>query len=310
MANTMILPEQIVDAALLLLQREIVLPATVWRQADSDFMGAKDDTITLRVPSVLGSRTRTMRSATTLIEDEFAETSVPVKLTDHVYKLIKVTDEDLTLSIRDFASQVLQPQVRAVAEGLEQIIADTLAGATVPAAHSISFGDADDVWDEVLVPSRGLLNSRKVAMDRRVLVCGVNVEAQFLRNDMFVKANESGTTSALSEATIGRKAGFTILTSLALDPDTAYAYHPTAVAMGNVAPAIPDGAAMGARRSDNGFAMRYLRDYNPLSVSDRSLVDSFVGAASVEQDPDGAGAEIVANQRLVKITYTGTNGIV
>ena len=310
MANTMILPEQIVDAALLLLQREIVLPATVWRQSDSDFMGTKDDTITLRVPAVVGSRSRTMRSATTLTEDEFAETSVPVQLTDHVYKLIRVTDEDLTLSIRDFASQVLQPQVRAVAEGLEQIIADTLAGANVPVGHTITFNDTADVWNDVLVPARAKLNHRKVSLDRRFLVCGTNVEAQLLRNEMFVKANESGTTSALSEATIGRKAGFTVLTSLALDPDTAYAYHPTAIAMGNVAPAIPDGASMGARRADNGFAMRYLRDYNPISVSDRSLVDAFVGATSVEQDPDGTGAQPVANQRLVKIEYTGTQGVV
>lgn len=121
MANTFIKAQQIVDAAALLLQREIVLPRLVWTQPSADFVGALDDTVTLRVPAVLDARSRVLRSTTALVADELTETSVPVALDTHVYQLLNITDEQLTLDIRDFASQVLAPQMRAVAEGLSLI---------------------------------------------------------------------------------------------------------------------------------------------------------------------------------------------
>jgi hypothetical protein len=52
-ANTYIKAAQIVQAAALLLQREIVLPRLVWTQPDAGFVGALNDTITLKVPAVL-----------------------------------------------------------------------------------------------------------------------------------------------------------------------------------------------------------------------------------------------------------------
>ena len=153
MANETIKAEQIVEAAVLLLQREIVLPRLVWRQADASFVGAKDDTITLRVPAVLESRERTMRSNTALTFDEFAETAVPVQLDTHVYKGLKIRDEELTLDIRDFAAQVVSPQIRAVAEGMEDVIAAALE-ATTSAYDDIDFDEGTDDPYKVLVEAR------------------------------------------------------------------------------------------------------------------------------------------------------------
>jgi hypothetical protein len=85
-ANEFIQAEEIVEAAVLLLQREIVLPRTVWRQADANYTGRKpkDDTITLSIPGVIDARSRTMRANAALVADEIAETSVPVQLTQAV----------------------------------------------------------------------------------------------------------------------------------------------------------------------------------------------------------------------------------
>jgi hypothetical protein len=302
-ANTIIRAEQIVEAALLLLQREIVLPATVWRQADADFVGAKDDTITLRVPAAVASRKRTMRANTALVEDEFAETSVPVQLTDHIYSLLKLRDEDLTLSITDFTRQVLQPQIRAVAEGLEDLVADAFAAATVGATQEVEFDDSDDVYN-MLVDCGAKLDHLKISKSERVFACGTNIAARFLKLDKLVKVNESGQDSALRDGIILRTAGFTVLSSLAFGANEGYAYHRTAVALGNVAPALPEGATMKSRLASDGLSMRYLRDYNPTATNgpvDRSLVDMFAGAASVEQGG--------VNKRLIKVEYTGTGPI-
>lgn len=303
MANETIKAAQIVEAAVLLLQREIVLPRLVWRQADANFVGALDDTITLRVPAVLDARTRTMRSNTALTFDEFAETAVPVKLDKHVYNGLKIRDEELTLDIRNFASQVLAPQIRAVAEGMEDVIATALAAADAEAT-SIDFVEGTDEPFDVLVDARRKLNLLNVPMEGRVFLMGANVEAAVLKDDKINQVNTSGTDDALREATINRLSGFTLVTSNAIDPDAAYAFHRTAIALGMVAPSLPDGAASKARVSLEGLAMRYLRDYAPENSTgpvDRSLVDAFVGAASVEDGEEGSET----NKRLVHINFTG-----
>lgn len=303
MANTIIKAEQIVEAAALLLQREIVLPRLVWTQPDAQFKGAKDDTITLRVPAVLSSRTKTLRDNAALQADEFTETSVAVKLDTWVYSLINVTDENLTLDIRDFSAQVLAPQMRAVAEGMEDVIAAALAGATVGfPSQTVTFDGTtagQGVW-ETLVNAGATLNALKVPRANRVFLCGTNVEAALLNTEKFVKVDESGSSSALRDATIARLAGFTIVGSLAIGANEAYAFTREAIAFANVAPQLPDGATMKARVATEGLALRYLRDYNPTNSTgpvDRSLVDAFCGAVSVEQDG--------YNHRLVKLTYDG-----
>ncbi len=301
MANEYIQASQVVNAAVLLLQREIVLPRLVWRMADANFQGALDDTITLRVPAVLDARTRVMRSTTALTFDDLTETAVPVQLNTHVYSGVKIKDEELTLDIRDFAAQVLAPQIRAVAEGMEDAVATALAAAD-PEATDIPFVEGTDEPFDVLVDARRELNLLNVPMGDRVFLAGANVEAALLKSEKFNRVDQSGTDDALREATLNRIAGFTIVTSNAIDPDAAYAFHRTAIALGMVAPALPDGAASKARVALDGLAMRYLRDYAPENSTgpvDRSLVDAFVGATSVE---DGEGT--TTNKRLVKIDFT------
>lgn len=307
MANEFIKAAQIVEAAALLLQREIVLPRLVWTQPSASFVGALNDTITLRVPAVREAKTRTMRSSSGLDAEDLAETSVPVQLDTHVYDLLNITDEQLTLDITNFARQVLAPQMRAVAEGMEDVIVAGFEGATLTADQQLTPDDNDDPWDTI-IDARRILNALNVPRSERALVVGSDVEAWLLKEDKFVKANESGTDSALREATIARLAGFTIVGSNAVDADKAYAFHRTAIAFGNVAPALPDGATMKARVATEGLALRYLRDYNPTNSTgpvDRSLVDAFVGAASVE-DPTPAtdDNDATQNNRLVEITLS------
>jgi len=301
-ANEFIKAQQIVDAAVLLLQREIVLPRLVWRQADAGFVGALDDTVTLRVPAVLDAQTRAMRSTTAMTPQDLAETSVAVKLDTHVYQLLNITDEQLTLDITNFARQILAPQMRAVAEGMEDVIATALGAATWDAAAVPFVEGTDDPYD-VAVDARKALNDLNVPRTGRALVLGSALEAAFLKSDKLSKVNESGTDDALRDATITRVAGFTVVGSNAIDPNEGYAIHQTAIAFGNVAPALPDGAAMKARVATDGLAMRYLRDYNPTNATgpvDRSLVDAFVGAASVEEGEEGSET----NRRGVEIAFT------
>jgi hypothetical protein len=298
-ANTFLKAEKIVRAALGLLQREIVLPNLVWRFGQADFEGAKDDTITLRLPAVLTARDYEWRTrGAAIVIDDLTEIGVDVALDTHPYSAVAITDEQLTLDIVDFGAQVLQPQVRAVAERLENLTAVTLGGAIVPAdaevAHTIGTTDGY----VTAVRARRILNEHNVPMAGRVLLLGAAMEEDFLNSDHLTLVDQSGSDSALRDGTLGRILGFTVVTSNAIDPDIGYAFHSTAIAYGNVAPVVPAGASAGASETYAGLAMRWIRDYDPNYLRDRSVVSSFAGAASVEDDGE--------NKRLVKINMAGS----
>jgi hypothetical protein len=241
-----------------------------------------------------------MRANAALVADELAETKVPVKLDTHVYDLLSIRDESLTLDIRSFVAQVLSPQIRSVAEGMEDVIAAALGAATWE-ADPVPFDEGTDAGFDVLLAAGRELNKLNVPRADRVFVCGANVEAALMGDDRIVKANEAGTDTALREATIARLAGFTVVGSNALDEDEAYACHMTAIAFASVAPALPEGAAQAARISSEATALRYLRQYNANASSgpaDQSLIDVFVGATSVDDE------DSETNKRGVEITFT------
>lgn len=303
MANTFLKPTTIARTALGLLQREIILPRLVTRMGLQDFAGAYNDTVNLRVPAIVNAREYEWRTRNNpIVLDNVTELSVPVTLNKHPYSAVAVTDEELTLDITSFAEQVLQPQVRGVAEKLEGYVATAMANATYQ--DTISFNNsANSAWD-VIVTARQKLNENNVPMAGRVLVLGSNVEAEFLRTDLFVKANESGSTNALEDATLGRKGGFTVVGGVnAIDPNAAYAFHPSAFVLANVAPAVPDGAVMGSSQSYQGLAMRWLRDYDAQYLRDRSVVSAFAGTASVQDARNASGDLTSENSRAVKITF-------
>lgn len=300
MANTFLKATVIDRMALKLLEREIVLPKLVWSYASANFQGAYNDTVTLRLPAVATAREYTFRNnrASEITVDDLTETSVPVTLDHDIYHAAAITDEQLTLDIVDFAEQVLMPQVKGVARGVEDLIATTMAGATYGDELNIA-DSANGMWG-TLVEARRLLNVANVPRDGRVFLVGSDVEAELLTDDKFIRADSIGApaTSALQEATITRAAGFTIVGSNAIDAETAYAFHPTAFAFANVAPQVPDGAVKGSRDTYAGLALRWIRDYEAMKLRDRSVISSFAGCTSVEDDGS-------ANKRAVKILFNG-----
>lgn len=302
MANTFLKPTVINRTALKLLEREIVLPRLVWSYPSADFTGAYNDTVTLRLPAVLSSNDYTWRGSrgSEIEVDDLTETSVPIALSKDIYSAVAITDEQLTLDIVDFAEQVLSPQVKAVARGLEDLIATTMDAATY--GTSLNFTDSSDSMWSTLVAARKALNNANVPREGRVLVVGSDIEAEMLEDPKFNRVDSAGdsATSALREATIQRLAGFTIVGSNAIDPEVAYAFHPTAFALANIAPQVPDGATYGSRMSDYGVALRWIRDYEATKLRDRSVVSTFAGCTSVADDGSN-------NVRAVRINFQGAS---
>lgn len=298
MANNFLKADQIAAAAIGLLQREMVLPGLVWTNAVADFRGARDDTVSLRVPARAVARERTLRDNSGLVMDELAETKVDVTLDKDVYHGAIVTDENLNLDISNFGAQVLQPQVSAVALGVENRLATLMSGATY--ANTISVGSSDAY--EVLVDARAALQKAFVPRENRVVVVGADLEAKFLKSERLSRVDQSGSDSALRDANIGRIAGMPVYASMAIDPGAGYVFHKSAFVLSMMAPTVPDGCTYGKSQSYQGIALRWIRDYDPIHTTDRSIVSTWIGANVVA---DGPGTNEV---QTVSVTGSPTGG--
>lgn len=276
MANDFLKAEQVASQALGLLERDNVLLNYVWRDPVGDFRGAKDDTVSIKVPAYTEARTRTMRSATGIVIDDLTETKVDVKLDTHVYKAIRISDEELTLDITSFGEQVNAPAMGSVARKVDASIAAEIAAATPEVTITI---DEEDPYLD-LVDARTALNKHGVPFGQRFLAVGSDVENVILKSDRLSKVDTSGSSEALREAIIGRIAGFTAVSVPGLDPGLAVAAHRSAFVVSLVAPAIPSGATWAATANYRGLNLRVLRDYLPDGddgPADRFLTDTFMG---------------------------------
>jgi len=310
MANAFIKATKVVNTALGVLMRETVLPNLVWRDAAGDFAGVKDDTITIRIPAFTNSRKRTLRAAGPITIDEVSETSVDVKLDTDIYKGVGVTDENLTLDITDFGAQILNPILQSIVMGIEDELADTIASAEY--ALTATFSEAAPLAS--VLTARRKLNDCNVPKAGRALVVGSEIEQIILEDLASRPVAAPAEQNALTDATISTNyGGFRVVQANGIAPDECYAIHRTAFVLSSRAPVVPDGASWGASQSAGGFAIRVIKDYDPLNLKDRCIGNSWIGCDVVKDDGDlnddgqfvpedgsGSGSPILV--RAVKLT--------
>lgn len=276
MASVFIKAEKVVRTALGVLERDLVLPNLVWRDPGGSFVGAKNDTITIRLPAYTSARERVMRSGSTITLDDLDETSVDVKLDTDVYKAVKISTEQLTLDIEDFNAQVLAPVMSAVTRKIEDKVAAQMMASVYK--KQLVF-DANDPWKS-LVDARVALNNANVPPDGRFLAAGSAVEAALLKSDRVSLVQNSGDPQALRDATLGKLAGFQLVSVPGLDPDVAIAAHRTAFVLSTQVPVKSQGITWGETAQWNGFSMSVLADYDPTILSDRFVAHVYEGTAT------------------------------
>ncbi|MEU7636558.1 P22 phage major capsid protein family protein [Streptomyces sp. NPDC039016] len=295
MANSFLKSEKIAAMALGLLEWEMILSRLVWTNGGFDFTGAKNDTVTIRIPATTTAREYEWRNdrSSDIVLDELAEDYTTVQLNKDIYSAIAVTDEELTLDIRDFGSQVLQPQVNAVAKAIDTGVASMIEGANY--ANTVTVDEADP-WLGI-VDARATLNKANVPTEGRTILMGADVETALLKSGRINDVSKSGSDSALRSATLGRLAGFDLVVSNAISPRAAYAFVPSAFVLATRAPAIPAGVTSGSSQSYNGLSMRWVRDYDAAKLRDRSILNVYAGY-NVMTDKVGNAKKLVRAVRL------------
>jgi hypothetical protein len=307
-------PEKIVAFFLGMVGRELIAPDLVTRVTEDFFKGAQNDTVSMRVGNLRAVareyewRTRT---APIVMDDIEGGDTVPITLDRHVYSATGLTDEHLTLDNLEFATDVLTPQVEAVVGNYENKIVTAFRNAD---AASTVTSTLDTDPHLVAIEARRLMNAHKVApYGGRVYLVGSDVEAAWLASDRLSKYDWIGNSAsdAVREATIGKLAGSPVVVHPELNPNEAYYYHKSAFVMGSVAPVAPRGAVVSAKVSRNGYSARWLMDYDPNFLRDRSVVSSFIGINEIldERDENGDIVDNAQNVRIVPINLSGTGSV-
>jgi hypothetical protein len=266
--------ERVTRTMLGLLERETALARLMWLNPAGDFRGAKNDTITIKVPAYTTPDKRDLRSGTPRVASSLTERKVDVSLTTDLYKRVPITDEELTLDIEMFEEQIIAPVANALVRGIEDEAIELVESPAYE--HQVNFGDFARPFDAV-ARARRHLNDSRVPQSNRALAVGSAVEELLLTDEQFVRVDQSGSDDALREAQIGRVAGFPVYLIPGLDPDEAYAFHRTAYIMSTRAPMVPRGAPDGATLSWGGYALRTVFAIDPEEVVDNFNADVWVG---------------------------------
>ncbi|MDG4801715.1 P22 phage major capsid protein family protein [Micromonospora sp. WMMD980] len=295
-----LIPEQVLRTALGLIRDDLFIAATFNRDYESDFGGGKGASVNVRIPAVLKARRRTLAEAgTPIVVDKLKESTVAVKMTHMIYSAVDLTDEQMTFSIEDFTRQVTAPQLVAMVEDIENFCVETMQAlpesvgiAYDPAAPELTFTRARKTLRDLGLPADGLWAA-----------CGTGVYANLVDAKAISDASQSGSTEALRNAGVGKVRGFNTVESNRLDDDEIVFYGRDAFTLAIRAPKVPAGAAKGESRSENGFAMRWVQDYDSNILADRSIFSTFIGAQALKyprldkNDPDGF-TEIVPALRV------------
>lgn len=288
MANVLYTPQQAARSTLAALRYLTVLPRTVRQDFSNEFVAGRGRTVDIALPVSVGASrnytdaNRTARDA--IVFDELAQDTIPVTMDTQVYKAVRLPDDFATFTLTSMEQQVLRPQAEAVVDGVTAPLLTVMnAVATAPTTGAgkvpALLADGSNAL-QVLIAMRAVLNAKKVPFTDRFLALTPAAEAAILSLPQLQKVNESGTDGVLREATLGRLFGFTIVTDPGLTKSVAY--HRDAFAHVTRPSKQPQGAAFSATVAQDGFALRWIQHYNPLQLEDQSVVDTFVGAKTLD----------------------------
>lgn len=287
-------PQVLVEAGVEALSDKLVISNTITKRNDTaKFFAAEGDTITQRVKGTLPVREYAPRNdrSQPIVTDTYSETTVDVKIdVIRPYSAVKLTDEqkdwdfnggwgDITDAQTETVSQYIEHGVlkQIVNAPYERIIVakDTAAGLT--AAREAS----QDVYYNMVVEAKKALRLMRTPSETLVCVVGVDFEEALLKSNRLIKHEGRG-DDALASATLGTIAGVQFVSSTHIAADEAYMYAPSGFVAFTGAPSIPRSVPFGATASANGWALRWLMDYDTGFLTDRSVFDTFAGYAYTE----------------------------
>jgi hypothetical protein len=308
-------PEKLAATAVGMLEQELVIPNLFQKEGIDQFKGADNDTVSVKVEGVLPFHDYAFRNdrSAPIVFDEYKERKIAVTFGGNVYSAVKVTDEQNDFDLNDWGT-LLRPQVKAVARGLSRRAVGTLLGQD----YAVTIGGAEANLRGAIIEARRVLNKFNVPGDQRYLLVGSDFESALLSDEKLTLAQNVGDSeaeSALQSATITNRFGFKIVVDQTIPSDAAFAFAGSAFVFLSGAPSVPQSVPYGATTSFEGIALRWVRDYDPTYMQDRSVVNTYAGFRAVTDVlvgwDEAKNSEVVSASehfvRGIKLTLGGTS---
>jgi hypothetical protein len=280
MPNTFITPKLIARESLATLRANLILANLVYRDFDAQFTGREGDTITIRKPGSFVAKT--FDRSTGIEPQDYGETSTDVKLDTFLDVSFVITSEDLTLRLPDFRDRLVEPAMRAIAEGVEAKILTLRSDVT----NSVTADDTEHPA-KALVDAAKVLNDNKApAMDRSAVLT-TELAAAFQKDPLYHEADKIGDDgTALREASLGRKFGFDTVMSNNITSGDSLAFARGAFALVTRIPSLPQGigAGQGEAVSYDGLSLRVVMSYDQKYKQDICSVDLLCGVKTLRPE--------------------------
>ena len=194
MGNTLLTPNIVANEALLVLMSNLTMAGLVHRDYADEFHQV-GDTINVRKPAKFVAQNFTGQ---TDVQD-ITEGSVAVKMDRFRDVTVAVTSKQLSLDIKDFSKQVIEPALRAIAEAVD---VDLIAVGIEQALGSASVSGTPVLADIAGVGK--VLDVAKAPRANRNLVLPPTILYKYNTLDNFAKQCYKGDSEALKESEIGR----------------------------------------------------------------------------------------------------------
>lgn len=284
--HTVVNPERMAATALAAVEESLVLPNFMQKESIDQFKGAANGAVNVKVEGVLPYREYGWRNDRTnpIQFDAYAERTMSVSFQGDVYSAVHLTDEQATMDNIGW-DRLGVKQGEAVGRGIERKAHAAVVGETYDVGVLVNEADMRGA----LLYLRRVANALKVP-GRRVLVVSPDFEMALLSDpDLTIAANvgDERAAQAVADATLGRLLGFDIV----VDPNLggtgkdAYMFIDNAFVVTSGAPVVPASIkTAGSASTPGGFAVRYLQDYDAPYLTDRSVVNTYVGFRAIK-DP-------------------------
>lgn len=290
MANILLTPSVIANAAIATLSENAVMAGLVHRDYEEEFQAKIGTTVTVRKPTVFEAQEFT----TAITVQNAVETSVPVVLNHHADVSFAVTSADLTLKIKDFSAQFLIPAMEAINQKIDRdllTLRNDLVQEVGTKGAVTSGVDGTNEWDwdnpRVTIDGDRVLNANNVPPSQRYVVVGPTTKARWLGDDLMSKVNERGDTDGLRDASLGNKVyGFLpyMDQNITGSNEQSVMFHKTAFALVMRPLALPKGAAQAAYANFKGFGLRVVMDYDINAKQDVISIDTLYGVKTLSPE--------------------------
>ena len=293
--------EQAARSMLAALRWLSVLPRTVRQDFANEFVSGRGQTINVLKPITAGEAfeyTAENRANRDSIQfNELEQEWVPVVMDTQVYNALRNPDDFATFKLEDLERQMLRPLAESVVDRMAKpLIAEMVK---IEPSEGTVIGEGGNGPLEVLSRARRVLNQRAVPTAGRTFAVGTGLAEQYVNLKELTDVSASGWDGALREGAIGRLRGFNVIEDPSLPEYAGVAYVADAFAHVTRPSRPPEGAALAATIAADGWALRLLMHMNLAQLEDQMVVDTWVGAATL--DPNRAVAVRVQGQPVAAL---------